>query len=753
MGNNNLSTVTANVDEIEAADINQFVSALNEDLVPRNTSGVPTDSGGDLGDGVTDWNNIRFSGQLIQGGSVRDLSSIAAESHQIQSGLAATSGYPTFLTPVSSTTNGKIDAATTSLVAVINNATVTISSDQTITGMTTAPASNNTCLVNDTALAGEAETKYLGEDGQALTIDNIGSEISSLDGTVQCFKKGSEYFLAHIDSTNNRLFPFMRGVARTDREALSNNDTLTLMKANYVFVEDDGLTTHKTVLHPTFEDSDPASATSNQWYFNGNTKRWRRYSGSWSNMDAHWLGFFILDDTETVAAHSNNFDVRWKSDLQGKISTVDTETVRVQLRSISVYGVDFSIQDYGQVINITEPGDLESGVSEATDTVFYIYCDKLLKLRFSDKAPRMGDSRLGMYHPSEYWRCVGWVYNDGEGDLAHVKTFTLDEGDHRINPDYIPHFGTAAPVYIDGTSFSVAKVGVIDSTGKVFIRQPDSITVDVSTFGATGMLQSANLDGTVSSSATAVTGVGTSFLTDFLAGQVIYAGGEGRVVQSITNDLALTLVSAPYTPWSGATYKRGGEAPDIELHLYAISDKTGESASLALSNMNVAAGDTLLDLPAGYTKYAQLPFSLINDTDQDIYPFKVVGWSRFRGEIHYNIHFSGYNTTVGETNVLDAGTDAIFTDIDLSAFIPETSREAKLKANANSSSAGTVHFRENGDSSDGLAWSNTNTGSVSNLYEFIFFLPTDSSQIIEYKRTAGAAVDVSVLGYVVDQVT
>lgn len=751
MGTNTLVTRSAG-QEVQSTDVNQYHQAIREDLVPRNASGAPTTAGGDLGTATYKWKDIQFSGQLIQAGSTIDLASLTTENHLIQSGAEDTSGYPIFLEDASATTTGRIAATTTDLVMVMNGVSLTLDVDTDITGLTAAPSTNNTCAVNDTSLVDGDESKYLGEDGQVLTIDTIGTEISSLDGTVQCFQKGSEYFLAYVDTTNNQLFPFMRGVARTDRETLADNDTLTLMKANYVFIEDDGLTTHKTVLHPTFESADPGSPTSNQWVFNTTSKRWRRYSGSWSSMSAHWLGFFIVDSTQVVAAHANDFDVKWKDDLAGSLHIVDTETVRVQTKKISVAGIEFFPQDFGVNIDITVSGDRESGVSEAADTLYYIYADKTLNYVYSDKAPRFPDRRLGMYHPSEYWRCIGWAYNDGSSNIVAVHFFGEEDSqaDHRHNELLLPHFGTAPPVYIDAGSFSVAKIADVDSTGKVFMRKDTSTTVDISTIGAGGMAQSANLAGTLSSSGTAVTGVSTTFLTDFVAGDPCYANGEGRVVASITNDLALTLVSAPAVAWSADTYKRGGEAPDIDLNLYEISDKVGSNVSLICSHNNEAGGDTLVDLPTGYSKHKQLPFSLVNDSSEDTPAFKVTDWARNRARIIFNLHMASRdNGSNGPTNVLDDGTATTDTQVDLSGQMPETSETAIMNMQVRSNTGGPYqgNIKANGESHGGFEMdADINYMNVE--------ISTDSGQLIEYKNSSASLfMYLNLYGYVIDQVT
>lgn len=60
--------------------------------------------------------------------------------------------------------------------------------------------------------------------------------------------------------------------------------------------------------------------------------------------------------------------------------------------------------------------------------------------------------------------------------------------------------------------------------------------------------------GTLSSSGTAITGAGTSLLTEAPAGTVIHAAGQHVVVASVTDDTHLTLVTAPSPALSGASF-------------------------------------------------------------------------------------------------------------------------------------------------------------------------------------------------------
>ena len=66
-----------------------------------------------------------------------------------------------------------------------------------------------------------------------------------------------------------------------------------------------------------------------------------------------------------------------------------------------------------------------------------------------------------------------------------------------------------------------------------------------------GITQGDYLNGTIDTSGVTVTGSGTSFATDFIAGDVIYAGTEGRRIVSISGDSTMVLESAFATDLTG----------------------------------------------------------------------------------------------------------------------------------------------------------------------------------------------------------
>jgi hypothetical protein len=163
------------------------------------------------------------------------------------------------------------------------------------------------------------------------------------------------------------------------------------------------------------------------------------------------------------------------------------------------------------------------------------------------------------------------------------------------------------------------------------IISTSSLTLSTATTGANGILVSSNLAGTISSSGTSVTGTGTAFSSAFVVGDIIQATSSSgaRRITAIGSNTSLTVDAAFTTTLSGSTYKLGGKYKNTLYYLYAISKANGLNPAIALFNRSSAAGQafTTANLPAGYSEYRELPFSLYLDASSNIFKFFVAeGW-------------------------------------------------------------------------------------------------------------------------------
>lgn len=310
----------------------------------------------------------------------------------------------------------------------------------------------------------------------------------------------------------------------------------------------------------------------------------------------------------------------------------------------------------------------------------------------------------------------------------------------------VRYFDLANPVYATAATFTVSRFSCRDSTLTSEIQKSTSTTVDLGTTGLNGIAQSSNLTGTVAISGGTVTGTGTSFTTDFIVGEPIWTASGASRVTAISTNTSMTVENTGLSVGAGATYRRGGEARSTAYNLYAMTD--GTTHGLILSTRSLALGNTLVDLPSGYTVYRELPFSVCNDASSNLVPFTVKIDPSGRTVVDYTVTLAAHNNTVGATNLLDGGTAGSYTDVIAYPFMPKTSKKGKFKIGYSHSTSGDGFVRQNGDTSDGIG---LRVASSAQIAEGVYDIPTDASQTIEYKVSAGN-MDIALAGYYITEV-
>jgi hypothetical protein len=127
-------------------------------------------------------------------------------SSRVISGRITSLGQPAFVVANGSATSVTLKATATPFVAFLNGVQTTFVADITVTGLSAAPASNNTATINDASLSGQQSSLTQGERGTLLQITGLGTSISALAGTVAAFKVGStEYFIGEVYINNATL--------------------------------------------------------------------------------------------------------------------------------------------------------------------------------------------------------------------------------------------------------------------------------------------------------------------------------------------------------------------------------------------------------------------------------------------------------------------------------------------------------------------------------------------------------------------
>jgi hypothetical protein len=412
----------------------QFTNALIGQFVGRNSSGAPAASQ-DLGTVLYPWGTAYIT-DLILNGSVVQGSLFTGDNNQIISGqIRSTSNLADFIRAAGSAATVTIQAATTNLVFVVNGAQVTANTDIAETLLTTAPSSNNTCLVNDTSLTGQESSKFTGEDGTTLTVDTVGSEISSRVGMVIALKRSTEIMIGIMETATTftnayRGFFFDSSGDPIARQTLSNNDTLTLMELGWIFLQNNGSTSDVSYQTPIISGTEPTveldggALSDGQYWLDLNTNTWKRHNGtSFVQINRTLVGLCVIDSTNCIGSRSIDFQKAFSDDIINELQ-VDSNTVissALNNTNISVNGRDIKVR-YSP-LQWTMPTDLETGESESATQDYYVYLGdkgerKLSTIKYYDRP-----DLKGLYHPYNSWRCIGVVTNDGSSNFSVVRDY------------------------------------------------------------------------------------------------------------------------------------------------------------------------------------------------------------------------------------------------------------------------------------------------------------------------------------------
>lgn len=372
--------------------------------------------------------------------------------NRIVSGRVRTdSAQPIYLVPNGAARTVKLDGTPTNFVYYVDGTQYTITTDVTLTNLTLAPSSNNTCLVNYT-MSDLYWSKYAGEDGSELVVDNMGSEISALVGKFAAFgiNNGStnEYFIAYVKSTTvlskiQRGYFFDSADAPIPRIAIANNDVITLMKLTYIFAKTD-LTLTVAYTNPTYGKDEPSSPAVGDYWYDTDNQTWKIYGGvSWSAANATLVGVCIQDTANTIAARSKEFFLGYAETNTLELTYHSATQVKTKAPGqINAWGTGVKVDHALLTWDMTL--DLESGVTEASSTYYYFYVTEEGDKVISDKKPFSRPDLLGFYHPHHSWRCVGRAFNNSSSNLEQVDSY------YKADPEDLiikPH--TVAQLYFD----------------------------------------------------------------------------------------------------------------------------------------------------------------------------------------------------------------------------------------------------------------------------------------------------------------
>lgn len=383
------------------------------------------------------WGTVRATSLTLNGSPV-DTSQITSRPNRIISGKKRTSSnQPAYITPNGAAATAIIAGATTSLSYDVSGTTCTVSTDITISSLTLAPSSNNTCLVNDSTAASQDDTRYWGEDdcGKKITVDAMGSNISALVGKYAAFKVGTEYFLAYVESSTvlsraKRGYYYNSSLAPLNRTTLADNATITLMSLGWVFAENNGTTINVSYSAPTWSYTAPSGpATGDYWYDQANSV-WKRYNGaSWDIISRTLIGQVVMDSTNCVAARCEDFYAKYESNntVEYEINSTSVLQVKHQDGSVNVAGNLFYFGKTNNTFNITTQLAASTDMYNATEqasTQYFGYVKDTGEYVISDIAPYYRQDLYGHYHPHNPWRAVVWMYNDGSSNITLISNYS-----------------------------------------------------------------------------------------------------------------------------------------------------------------------------------------------------------------------------------------------------------------------------------------------------------------------------------------
>lgn len=351
------------------------------------------------------------------------------------------------LVPNGSAATVTLEGASTSFIAVIDGVQLTISSDVNLTGLQTAPSSNNTALVDYVGAFGDNDfTKTLGENNSVIPVDTVGSEITSLANDMAAYSitngTDTEYFLGRYN-TSGYIEDCWRGFAFDSSDnpvpsiGFSDNDTITLLKAAWIFLKNDS--TLKVVYNePTVSKDEPSSPAIGDYWFDIENKTWKLFdSASWVSADAVSIGVAILDNTNCVAARTwdqfvntqefnGNFGLTYMSSTQAKCTKIG--------HILNIFGSTVRFYNDAPVWDMAT--DLDSGITESSLSTYFLYLNENGDEIISDAEPRYFADRKGWYHRHQTWQCFGSVFNNGSSNIESVIDYT---NKNRDNYDVIEH--------------------------------------------------------------------------------------------------------------------------------------------------------------------------------------------------------------------------------------------------------------------------------------------------------------------------
>ena len=371
-----------------------------------------------------------------------------------------------------------LSASVTPFIYYIGGTQYSITANVTLSGLSLAPAlANCTCTI----VAGADNTqwtKFSGQYGTKIFIANAASEITNRVGQLAGFKNGTEFFIANIDSTSAlsnawRGSFFNQSAAAVSASVFTASGTMQLLRLAWIFANTNS-SLAITYNNPTVSAAQPTSPSTGDYWFDLSTTAWKTYnSTTWVAANAILIGMTLQDTAGCVAART--FDqYKALSDVNsinlGRNSTSAVQAVGI-FSDISVFGNYLRFQDSRPTWDMAS--HLAAGLSESANTYYYMYLKEDGTPLISDIAPLNRRDLHGLYYPTETWRAVGHIFNDGSSNFA-TSAFSY------FNHVSTPRFMGSKAAYGD-TSFGTTNIASLSNFYPDVLHFANLAAVDVTT--------------------------------------------------------------------------------------------------------------------------------------------------------------------------------------------------------------------------------------------------------------------------------
>ncbi|MCA9813323.1 MAG: hypothetical protein KC483_10765 [Nitrosarchaeum sp.] len=407
--------------------INDIHASLKFNFIGRDSQGEATGLDGNLGTSTYGW-NVLYCKKLFLNNVLFSTQYRNSRANDILSGPSrANSSRSNFLMASGNSASVIIDGSLTPIVYKVNGGFYRLTSKITLGSLSLAPSTNNTCDYNG-QVSGTYWTRSFGNDNtynKQITVNNMGSEISSLALTFQAFEfsdgSSSEYLIMWItNSTNlrNGIRAYLDdsdGVQGTPL-IMTTGDTFTLLKLNWIFLNKNETTASSTSTEPIVSSVEPSSPSTNDYWYDLANDIWKVYNGSaFVDSESVYIGIAACDDSNCVAARSLDYTIDFNNEGTLLVEKTSTTIVSAKKWTFMPRVVNSNIfQVYEEKIwnGSTSFASVPDTISTSFSGTgaYYAYLTEQGVEKISDIPPIYFHHKQGFYHNAQNWKCIARIW-------------------------------------------------------------------------------------------------------------------------------------------------------------------------------------------------------------------------------------------------------------------------------------------------------------------------------------------------------